>query len=81
MFDLNMLKVDGLEVLGQIKANELTRAIPIVVLTSSNQCSNIERVYSLGADSYNVKPVKFDEFARAVTDLRFYWLLKNQTPV
>lgn len=64
--------MDGLEVLTQIKADEVKKAIPLMVLTSSNQCSDIERAYSLGANTYIVKPVEFDEFARAVTDLGFY---------
>lgn len=81
LLDLKMPKVDGLEVLTRIKANELTKAIPVVVLTSSKEHPDIERAYSLGANSYIVKPVEFDEFAKVVTDLGFYWLLKNQPPV
>ncbi len=81
LLDLKMPKVDGLEVLTQIKANELTKAIPVVVLTSSKEHPDIERAYSLGANSYIVKPVEFDEFTKVVTDLGFYWLLKNQPPV
>ncbi|WP_317164072.1 response regulator [Cryomorpha ignava] len=73
--------MDGLEVLTQIKATEHTKAIPVVVLTSSNEHPDIERAYALGANSYIVKPVEFDEFAKVVTDLGFYWLLKNQPPV
>lgn len=81
LLDLKMPKVDGLEVLTQIKANDLTKAIPVVVLTSSKEHPDIERAYLLGANSYIVKPVEFDEFVKAVTDLGFYWLLKNQSPV
>jgi CheY-like chemotaxis protein len=81
LLDLKMPKMDGLEVLTQIKANELTKAIPVVVLTSSKEHPDIERAYSLGANSYIVKPVEFDEFTKVVTDLGFYWLLKNQPPV
>ncbi|MBA3986214.1 MAG: response regulator [Flavobacteriales bacterium] len=81
LLDLKMPKADGLEVLAQIKANERTKAIPIVVLTSSNEHPDIERAYSLGANSYIVKPVEFDEFSKVVTDLGFYWLLMNQPQV
>ena len=81
LLDLKMPKVDGLEVLAQIKANELTKAIPVVVLTSSKEHPDIDRAYSLGANSYIVKPVEFEEFAKVVTDLGFYWLLSNQPPV
>ncbi len=81
LLDLKMPKMDGLEVLTRIKANKLTKAIPVVVLTSSKENPDIERAYSLGANSYIVKPVEFDEFTKIVTDLGFYWLLKNQPPV
>ncbi len=81
LLDLKMPKMDGLEVLARIKTNELTKAIPVVVLTSSKEHPDIECAYSLGANSYIVKPVEFDEFAKVVTDLGFYWLLKNQPPV
>ena len=81
LLDLKMPKMDGLEVLTHIKANELTKAIPVVVLTSSKEHPDIERAYSLGANSYIVKPVELDEFTKVVTDLGFYWVLKNQSPV
>ncbi|CAM4309176.1 response regulator [Gillisia hiemivivida] len=81
LLDLKMPKMDGLEVLTHIKANKLTKAIPVVVLTSSKEHPDIERAYSLGANSYIVKPVEFDEFTKIVADLGFYWLLKNQPPV
>jgi len=81
LLDLKMPKVDGLEVLTQIKANELTNSIPVVVLTSSKEHPDIERAYALGVNSYIIKPVEFDEFAKVVIDLGFYWLLKNQPPV
>ncbi|MFT7453055.1 MAG: two-component system response regulator [Patescibacteria group bacterium] len=81
LLDLKMPKVDGLEVLRQIKANKLTKAIPVVVLTSSKEHPDIERAYSLGANSYIVKPVEFNEFAKIVASLGFYWLLMNQPHV
>lgn len=78
LLDLKMPKVDGLELLMQIKTNELTKSIPVVVLTSSKEHPDIKRAYALGANSYIVKPVEFDAFSQVVTDLGFYWLLKNQ---
>jgi len=81
LLDLKMPKVDGLEVLAQIKANERTKTIPVVVLTSSKEHPDISRAYLLGANSYLVKPVEFDEFAKTITELGFYWLLKNQPHV
>lgn len=78
LLDLKMPKVDGLEVLAQLKTNELTKAIPVVVLTSSKEHPDIKRAYSLGANSYIVKPVEFEEFTKIITELGLYWLLKNQ---
>jgi len=77
LLDLKMPKVDGLEVLAKIKASDLTKTIPVEVLTSSSEYPDIEHAYSLGANSYIVKPVEFDEFVKVVTELGFYWLLKN----
>ncbi len=80
LLDLKMPKVDGIEVLRIIKSNELTQKIPIVVLTSSRENPDIERCYTLGANSYIVKPVDFDGFIKAVSDLGLYWILHNQPP-
>lgn len=80
MLDLKLPKVDGLEVLRRIKADARTRTIPVVVLTSSREDSDLEECYTLGVNSYIVKPVEFENFVRAVSELGFYWLLLNQTP-
>lgn len=80
LLDLKMPKVDGLEVLARIKADERTKKIPVVVLTSSREDPDIDACYRLGVNSYIVKPVEFDNFFKAVSDLGFYWLLLNQVP-
>jgi two-component system response regulator len=80
LLDLKLPKVDGLEVLRKLKSDERTRSIPVVVLTSSREEPDIERAYALGANSYIVKPVDFDAFARAVSDVGLYWLLLNHPP-
>ena len=77
LLDLKLPKVDGLEVLRRLKQDARTKSIPIVVLTSSREEPDIERAYALGANSYIVKPVDFDVFARAVSDVGLYWLLLN----
>ncbi|MGE0636339.1 MAG: response regulator [Bacteroidia bacterium] len=80
LLDLKMPKVNGIEVLRQVKADERTRKIPVVVLTSSKEDPDITTCYDLGVNSYIVKPVDFDNFFRAVEDLGLYWLLLNQPP-
>ena len=80
LLDLKLPKVDGLEVLQRLKSSTRTKAIPIVVLTSSREEPDIEKAYALGANSYIVKPVDFDAFARAVSDVGLYWLLLNHPP-
>ena len=80
LLDLKLPKVDGLEVLQRIKGDERTRKIPVVVLTSSREERDIVESYSLGVNSYIVKPVDFEQFTEAVQKLGFYWLLLNQSP-
>ncbi|HYP23763.1 MAG TPA: response regulator [Actinomycetota bacterium] len=80
LLDLKLPKVEGLEVLRAIKADERTRDIPVVVLTSSAAERDIVETYSLGVNSYIVKPVDFDQFSEAVRVIGFYWLLLNQSP-
>lgn len=81
LLDLKLPLVDGLEVLERIKSDPRTRTIPVVVLTSSREEPDIARSYELGANSYIVKPVDFQQFAEAVRNLGLYWLLLNQPPV
>ncbi len=81
LLDLKMPKVGGIEVLKRLKADERTKRIPIVVLTSSKEDPDIQICYDLGANSYVVKPVKFDDFVKAVSNLGLYWMILNQPPV
>ena len=81
LLDIKLPKVDGLEVLRSIKADSATRAIPVVMLTSSREERDIVEGYRLGVNSYIVKPVEFDQFTNAVRELGMYWLLLNKPPV
>lgn len=80
LLDLKLPKIDGLEVLRRIRADERTRLQPVVILTSSNEEEDRINGYSLGANSYVRKPVDFDEFLQAAGQLGLYWLLLNQAP-
>ena len=77
LLDLKMPKISGIEVLKKIKENEITKKIPVVILTSSREDPDIHTCYELGANSYIVKPIDFSNFQKTVTDLGLYWLLLN----
>lgn len=78
LLDIKMPKVDGIEVLRQIKSNEVTKMIPVVMMTSSKEERDIISSYNLGVNSYVVKPVDFKSFVEAVGELGLYWLITNQ---
>jgi CheY-like chemotaxis protein len=79
--DLKLPKIDGMEVLRRIRADERTHSIPVVVLTSSQEERDITECYRLGVNSYVVKPVEFDKFYKAVGELGLYWLVLNKSPL
>ena len=80
LLDLKMPRVGGIEVLEKMKSDPRTKSIPVVVLTSSNHDKDLERCYKLGANSYIVKPVDFDQFMKVIKEVGLYWILVNKLP-
>lgn len=76
-----MPKIDGIKILRQVKQHTITRTVPIVMMTSSKVETDIDLCYSLGANSFIVKPVEFETFAKAITNVGIYWLHTNQSPI
>lgn len=81
LLDLKLPRVSGLDILWEIKKNKVTRVIPVIVLTSSKEDSDVIASYELGVNSYIVKPVNFDSFSKAVVELGMYWMFLNVPPV
>ncbi|UXP32112.1 response regulator [Reichenbachiella agarivorans] len=79
LLDLNIPKINGIEVLELLKSNPITKNIPIVVMTSSNHEKDLNRCYELGVNSYIVKPVKYDAFSEICKQIGLYWTLTNRT--
>lgn len=80
LLDLKLPRLDGLEVLRKIRADERTRTLPVVILTSSREKRDIDTAYSLGVNSYVVKPVGFDNYMKTISSLAYYWHSVNEKP-
>ena len=80
LLDLKLPKIDGLEVLKRLRADERTRLLPVVILTSSREQQDMLDGYGLGANSYVRKPVNFEQFVQAIEQLKLYWLMLNEAP-
>ncbi|MEO5683907.1 MAG: response regulator [Chitinophagaceae bacterium] len=80
LLDLKMPRINGLELLQAVKADNRTRNIPVIILTSSREDPDIKKAYDLGANSYVVKPVVFENFQKAIADIGYYWMFLNQKP-
>ena len=81
LLDIKMPKIDGIEVLREIRAHESTKTMPVIMLTTSNEDKDLIEAYNLNVNSYVIKPVEFDNFTKAVRDLGLYWLIINQPPI
>lgn len=80
LLDIKLPKLDGIEVLRRMKSDSRTKDIPVVILTSSNQDRDIQAAYELGVNSYVTKPIRFDEFAKVISELGLYWMMLNVPP-
>ena len=80
LLDLKMPKVDGIEVLRRLKSDDARKIIPVVVLTSSKEDTDIVEAYKLGVNAYIVKPVDYDKFVKAISEIGMFWLVMNQPP-
>jgi len=80
LLDLKLPKIDGLEILRRLKADDRTKIIPVVVLTSSQEEKDVIESYALGVNSYIVKPVNFESFANSISEIGMYWMVLNQDP-